>query len=100
MIEWMEQLGEAERAEVIRSAFQDVANTQAGTIVFAVLFEHLYFFRPCPDAASQALANYAKAKLLDYFGEGVQARIMDAIIESAKHASVKRPDKAQGDRNG
>ena len=79
MLEWLGQLNEEQRILAIRDAFAQVAGTQPGTVVFAVLFEQLYFFRPCPDAPSQALANFAK-HLLNYFGNDVQLKIMEAVV--------------------
>jgi len=82
MLEWLGELKEEERIRAIRDAFARVASTEDGKVVFAVLLEQLYFFRPCLDEASTALANFAKEKLLKYFGEEVDLRIVEAIIRS------------------
>jgi len=75
------ELTEEDRTRIIRESFARVASTQAGAIVFAVLFEQLYLFRPCPDEASTALANFAKARLLPYFGADVHFRIVEAVLK-------------------
>lgn len=82
MLEWLGELKEEERIRAIRDAFGRVAATEDGKIVFAVLLEQLYFFRPCLDEAATALANFAKEKLLSYFGDDVSLRIVEAIIKS------------------
>ena len=86
MLEWLGQLNEEERILVIRDAFAQVAKTQPGAIVFAVLFEQLYFFRPCPDSNATALANFAK-HLLSYFGDDVQLKIMETVVANAQHVA-------------
>jgi hypothetical protein len=90
MLDWLGQLNEEERIAVIRDAFAQVAKTQPGEVVFAVLFEQLYMFRPCKDAEAVALSNFAK-HLLSYFGEDVQVKIVEAVLANAKRASLNIP---------
>jgi len=97
MIEWIKQLTEEQRTLAIRDAFKSVASTQAGAVVFAVLFEQLYLFRPCLTPEAAALSNYAKTKLLDYFGEDVQMKIVEAILENAKHANLTEPQERKSE---
>lgn len=97
MLDWLGELKEDERVVAIRNAFAKVASTQEGAVVFAVLFEHLYTFRPCPTPEATALSNYAKEKLLPYFGEDVDLRIMEAILENAHRITQTL---SQGEENG
>lgn len=100
MLEWLEQLDEDQQATAIRAAFQKVAATQEGAIVFAVLFEQLHFFRPCHDPAAQVLANYCKDKLLTYFGDNVHTAIIEAILANAAHAELVSKEEREGEKNG
>lgn len=84
-LDWMAEIPDEAKKERIRLAFQRVAATEDGAIVFSVIFEHLYFFRRTEDAEQQALNNYAK-DLLRVFGEDASYRVMDAIIGG--HRSV------------
>lgn len=97
MIEWLEQLTEEQRTLAIRNAFAQVASTQEGAVVFAVLFEQLYLFRPCLTPEASALSNYARTKLLDYFGEDVQMKIVEAILGNAKHANLMEPQERKSE---
>ncbi len=90
MLEWLGQLNEEERILVIRDAFTQVAKSQPGAIVFAVLFEQLYFFRPCPDSDATALANFAK-HLLNYFGDDAQLTVMEALMANARRVTIEKP---------
>ncbi len=90
MLDWLGQLNEEERTAVIRDAFAQVAKTTPGEVVFAVLFEQLYFFRPCKDPEAVALSNFAK-HLLGYFGEDAQMRIVEAMLANVKRASLDIP---------
>lgn len=79
MLEWLGELTEDERSRVIREAFGKVASTEAGTLVFAVMFEQLYFFRPATSDEHRVLNNYAKF-LLRYFGEDIEMKMLEAMM--------------------
>jgi len=98
VIDWLAQLPEEQRSEVIRGAFARVASTQDGAIMVSVLFEQLYFFRRCDTPEQTALSNFAKW-LLNFFGPEVQSQVMTGIIVSARQAGVIKavPD---GEKNG
>jgi len=84
VLEWLGELTEEQQTRVIRDAFAKVAATEPGKVVFSALLEQLYFFRPCLDDAATALSNFAKEKLLSYFGEDADVRIVEAIIRPPK----------------
>ena len=79
MLEWLGELSEEDRASVIREAFAKVASTDAGMLVFAVMFEQLYFFRPATTDEHRVLNNYAKF-LLHYFGENADVKMLEAMM--------------------
>ncbi len=83
MLEWMLELKDADRSRIIREAFAEVAATEAGAIVFMVLFEHLHFFREATGEAEQALNNYAK-RLLTFFGPDAEKRMVEAMLRAGK----------------
>ena len=79
MLEWLGELSEEDRARVIREAFSKVAATTEGMLVFAVMFEQLYFFRPATTDEHRVLNNYAKF-LLHYFGENADVKMLEAMM--------------------
>ena len=79
MLEWLGELNETDRARVIREAFGKVAATSEGMLVFAVMFEQLYFFRPATTDEHRVLNNYAKF-LLHYFGEDADIKMLEAMM--------------------
>ena len=92
MLEWLGELSEEDRARVIREAFSKVTATQEGMLVFAVMFEQLYFFRPATTDEHRVLNNYAKF-LLRYFGDDTEVRMLEAMMSYRKLT-------AQGEKNG
>jgi len=94
VLDWLGQLNEEDRTSAIRDAFAQVAKTIPGAVVFAVLFEQLYFFRPCKDAEAVALSNFAK-HLLNYFGEDVQLKVIEAVLANAKRVSLEIPSERE-----
>jgi len=83
---WMEGLDDAEKQQQIEQAFQNVAATRDGALVFAAIFESLFFFWRTDTAEQQALNNFAK-ELLGCFGEDTRYRVMDAIIGGQRSVS-------------
>lgn len=91
MLEWLGELSEEDRTRVIREAFSKVASTEAGALVFAVMMEQLYFFRPATTDEHRVLNNYAKF-LLRYF-DGSEVRMLEAMVNY-------RPREMEGVGNG
>jgi len=79
MLEWLGELKEEDRARRIGEAFGKVLATEDGQIVFATIFENLYFFRRAETPEHQALNNYAK-HLIGYFGGDAQYRVLEALL--------------------
>lgn len=79
MLKRLEGLSEEDKVLVIEEAFNQVARTENGKIVFAVILENLYFFRSAETPAQQALCNFAKF-LINYFGEDAKYRAVAAIL--------------------
>ena len=77
-LEWLAELSEEDRGRVIEESFSKVAQTEEGKIVFATIFEHLYFFRKAETPEQQALNNYAKF-LIGLFGEDSEYRVLEAL---------------------
>lgn len=92
MLEWLAELKEEDRVNVIRQAFQNVLGTPDGLIMLSVMFEQLYFFRPCQNDEHRVLNNYAKF-LLRYLGDDAQLRMLEALVP-------KRKLKIEGEKNG
>ncbi len=94
MLEWLGELTETERSRVIREAFGKVAATEDGMLVFAVMFEQLYFFRPATTEEHRVLNNYAKFLMSHYFGENADVRMLEAMMgmRTRKYEGVKNGD--------
>lgn len=80
ILDTLAALPEEEQERIIQQAFNRIASTDDGKLVFAVMFEQLYFFRPTMDLEQQALNNYAK-KLFEFFGEHGKKRVMEALLK-------------------
>jgi len=80
-IEALARLTEEERVLVVTEAFDKVASTEEGRIVFWIILNNLYLFKRAETPEHQALNNYAKA-LLKYFGGDAQQRAIQAILRS------------------
>jgi hypothetical protein len=93
MLEWLGELSEEERVRVIREAFGKVASTNEGMLVFAVMFEQLYFFRPATTDEHRVLNNYAKF-LTHYFGPDVEVKMLEAMMgmRTRQYQGVKNGD--------
>lgn len=83
MLEWLAELPEEDKCRAIEEAFCSVACTESGKIVFATIFENLFYFRKAETPEQQALNNYAKL-LINHFGEEVKYQVLEAILDRGK----------------
>jgi hypothetical protein len=88
MLEWLGELTVNDRRRVIREAFGKVASTEVGMLVFAVMFEELFFFRPATNDEQRVLNNYAKYLLAEYFDENADSRMLEAMMGMRQKTSA------------
>lgn len=79
MLEWLRELDPEDRQRAVKEAFNKVAATEDGVLVFHTILGDCNLFAKTEDEKDQALSNYGKF-LLGYFDDDSALRVTENLL--------------------